>query len=779
MAESFPHLSLERESPITEKRLGRGPRFEAPEDPSAHASGLHYRLFSAREQTAEDEGGFDERLLFRFTVDKAFDPELLQRISPEIEFVSQEDKEVVVAFVSSAALESFEARLASMIKGERVKYKHVLYALKSIDTWSRENREGWALKKEGFPQDSPFLLDVELWPLEDREDAQKRLWEAFDRWLEQNGIERLDSVRQPGLSLCRLRCDHAQAEKLLRHRDIRTVDLPPRFGLDRAILKADIQELPPPPSPPEKSPGIVILDSGLTTGHPLLASAVGDAQSFLPGKDENDEHGHGTQVAGLALYGDVDACWQRRAFVPSLRLFSGRILDESNVNDSGFVENHIDGAVRYFHEEYGCKVFNLSFGDGNKPYVGGHIRGLAYTLDTLSRELGVLFVVSAGNVFGSQLEGLEWRERYPEYLNEEDWVIIDPATALNALTVGSLARYDQTFASQRWIKDPAQVPLARREQPSPFTRHGPSVGGAIKPELMAFGGNWAINTRAGANIIAPCRGLGEVSTSKDYIEGRLFTEESGTSMAVPHVAHLAASLLREHPNADSNLIRALLVGHASVPEASQHTFDDYGSLRNVCGYGCVDTKALFRSLENEVTMTASAQIANKQHHFYEIPIPDEFTSNGRRPREISVALAYTPYVRSTRIAYKATRIDFKVVSAQNLDYVTTMFNVATKKDDYERISEGNTNRDVSSTVRNGGTVQATTWRYSQFSKNANLRNNRLFVVVTRNDHPWGEVHSATNEAYSLVVCMRDRENEKARLYTVLRNRLQARARARI
>ncbi len=33
-----------------------------------------------------------------------------------------------------------------------------------------------------------------------------------------------------------------------------------------------------------EKPGLVILDSGLTTGHPFLAPAVGDAQSFLPGK---------------------------------------------------------------------------------------------------------------------------------------------------------------------------------------------------------------------------------------------------------------------------------------------------------------------------------------------------------------------------------------------------------------------------------------------------------------------------------------------------------------
>lgn len=107
-----------------------------------------------------------------------------------------------------------------------------------------------------------------------------------------------------------------------------------------------------------------------------------------------------------------------------------------------------------------------------------------------------------------------------------------------------------------------------------------------------------------------------------------------------------------------------------------------------------------------------------------------------------------------------------------------MFNKATDREKYERIPELDTNRDICSTVRGGGTVQAATWRFSQFNRTSRLRNNRLFVVVTRNDHPWGEAHSGAEEAYALVVCLRDRENQEARLYTALRNRLQARARAR-
>lgn len=141
-------------------------------------------------------------------------------------------------------------------------------------------------------------------------------------------------------------------------------------------------------------------------------------------------------------------------------------------------------------------------------------------------------------------------------------------------------------------------------------------------------------------------------------------------------------------------------------------------------------------------------------------------------------MSYTPYVRSTRLSYKASRIDFKLVTAPDFDHVTTMFNKATKKDDYDSIPELNNNRNVSSTMRGKGTVQAAIWSFKQFNSRSKLRNNRLFVVVTRNDHPWGEPHTATVEPYALVVCFRDRTNQKARLYSQVQAKLRARERAR-
>ncbi len=129
-----------------------------------------------------------------------------------------------------------------------------------------------------------------------------------------------------------------------------------------------------------------------------MAPAVGDAESCLPGKGPEDEHGHGTLIAGLTLYGDLESTLRDGNLTSRLRLFSGRILDENNQNETGFVENQISEAVRYFNGEYGCRIFKLSFGDKNKPYLGKHVKGLSYTLDVLSRKLNVIFIVSAGNI---------------------------------------------------------------------------------------------------------------------------------------------------------------------------------------------------------------------------------------------------------------------------------------------------------------------------------------------------------------------------------------------
>lgn len=775
MADTYPHLELLREQPVNPRRPRPAPiRMPEPANPRAFGAALGERLSFARERATRHLGGFDDRRLIKLELDSRLDPDALKNITRDIELVSQEDDSVVLAFATETALAEFEQRLATLARGGRPTYLNVLYALKGFDAWTEEDRMGWALRQEGWPQETSFALDVELWPV-NLATERDRLWQAFEAWLANEGVDKLDAVKQAALLLYRVRATREQAERLLRYRDVRTVDLPPRWGLDIRALELDLQDLPPVPEPLPHAPGIAVLDSGIQQNHPLLAPAVGDAQSFVPGLAAEDEHGHGTQVAGIALYGDVAACAEARNFVPMFRLFSGRLLDAKNEADARLIENAVEEAVRYFHRHYGCRVFNFSYGDERKPYRGGHVRGLAVTLDTLARELGVLFVVPTGNFNGSDTLPSDWARDYPGYLLEQDAALLDPATALNALTVGGIARWDATFNNQRYQNDPAEQPIARHDQPAPFTRRGPSVGGAIKPEVVAYAGNWAVNRRA-ANQWIVKQGLGELSTGREVAAGRLLAELAGTSFAAPQLAHLAASILREHPEANANLLRALLVAHARWPQPCEARLPDKDDRLRICGYGLTAEQTLTRSDEQEVTLIARESIPDRSHHFYELPVPEEFWQGEDRDRELTVALAYSPAVRTTRIAYKSSRIDFRLVSGPNLQHVTRMFNAATSREEYELIRELN-GAQIGSRNRAAGTVQMDRWRFRRPS--AQRRQERLFVVVTRNDHPWAREMTLTAEPYALVVVVRDRDNATARLYTQIQARLAARVRPRV
>lgn len=768
--DAFQHLRIEREQPVNQRRSRPSFGGKPPDDIIGHGQRLYESFTTAKETTQQDIGGFDSRCLFKLQIQN-LTADALEGI-PGVEVVSEEDGGYALAFADERALEEFEARLTKLSIGELPTRKEIFYALQGFDHWTPEDRTGWALNRDGLPTNKEFMLDIELWPLS-RSDERTRLTSAFKSWLDQQGIQVLDKIDLDSLLLYRVLVNKNQAEKLLRHRDIRKVDLPPQFGLEQHLLTLDIQELSSIPAPPDNAPIVAVLDSGLAGGHPLISPALGDAQGFIhPNKEHHDDHGHGTNVAGIALYGDVEECARAKSFVPQLRIVSGRILDHNAESNVHLIENIVDEAVRYFHDEYNCRIFNISYGDLNKPYLGGHVSGLAYTLDRLSRELNVLFIVPTGNFLGLDDYPADWKNDYPGYLLSKYARLLDPAPALNALTVGSLARWDQSHYSQRNPIDPREVPIAQREQPSPFSRCGESVKAAIKPDLVDYGGNWAIHQITNSRSDQK---LGELSLCKDFAtQGRLLAEAVGTSFAAPHVTHYAGRLLSAEPDVSTNLLRALLVAHSEVPKATHDLFnDDKEKIRQSVGYGMIQQDALYRSTEEDVTLIADEHICNNHHHFYEIPVPASFYRPGKRKRTVTVALAYCPPVRTTRIDYKASKIEFRLVEAVAIGDIVTTFNAATSRDDFPNIPElSSVTHTHSLTERSKGTVQKSTWTIIK------PRQKKLFLVITRKDPAWGATLALEEEPYAVVILLSDRENEHARLYTEIRAQLQARERAR-
>jgi hypothetical protein len=767
----YEHLRVSREQLQNERhrRQDRRPRYRPP-DPRSFGAALRQRFREVIDPiAAADIGGYDPRRLLKIRLREGEQLPPLEAI-PGVEVVSQEAESIVLAFATAAALDLVEQRLATLARDGEVTRAPLFYVIEDFGRWTREDRTGRALALSGVPDRPRFVLDVELWPVGDRH-LQTR---AFRAWVEAEGCDVLDSLSQPSLVMFRLRCDTRQVDLLLEHRDVRMVDLPPSVGLSIDLLVARADEFPPMPPPPDGAPLIGVLDSGLASAHPLLGAAVGDVQGYVePNRDTADvaPRGHGTFVAGLALHGRMELAIQGRSFVPRLRLLAGKVFENDNEDRTEFVERSVEEAVRYFLAAYNCRVFNLSYGDRNKVYDGRHVRGLAYTLDRLSRELDVLFVVPTGNLLPHEVP-IDPIAAYPRYLFSDDARLLDPAPALNALTVGALASNTATRQAQNHPNHIEDRPIALTDEPAPFSRRGPGVNGAIKPDLVDDGGNWAM-PRAGGGLRS--QGLGVVSLNSGFALGSLFAEECGTSFAAPLVAHKAALMSGRLAGSSPRLWRALLAAHAHWPEAAVNRLrpeadaEHRKQLLSLVGYGRVRDLGLTESLDDLVTLVAEDEMPVDAHHFYELPLPDEFWQGGRRQREITVALAYSPEVRTTRLDYRQSRVTFTLVAAASLDEVSAAFTPGREA----TASERSGSRLIPTTDRNAGSLQMSRWKFQQAPRDRP----RLFVVVTRQDALWSQGRERP-EPYALAVVVDDRANIHIELYDLIRTQLQARVQQR-
>jgi len=793
---SYAHLRMSRqELQNTRRKQGPPSNFTKKDNLRQHGQWLGEALSSSAAEAREQHRSRPNFFVLKLNYSGFLSFESLQKHG--VHFISAEDDQVCVVFSNKAGLEKFAEHLQKLgLEGVSLSYAQLLEAIEGIGNWRREDRQSWALQNRGLPDADTFLLDIELWPLYVADHPYRKiLCEAFETWLANNGIKKRDKVNLDSLLLYRVELNHTQADMLLEHMDVRQVDLPPETGITHQQMNQDIETLPGSiPHPAQDAARVCILDTGIATNHPLLAPAIGETHRFIIADGISnsgmDDNGHGTMVAGIALYGDVEVCNRVNHWQPELWLLGGKVLNADCEYDPRTIENTLTEAVQYFVKHQGCRIFNLSLGNANSPYMGRHVQGMACLLDTLARELDVLFVVSTGNFNGSddpEVPEHSWRDEYPEYLLAEQSAIIDPAPALNVLTVGSLVRHNATHQAQRHPEITDLTP-ADKDQPSPFTRHGPSIKGAIKPELVAIGGNRAIHARREPHYHFTDTRLGVLSCNHQFAGKTLLSESAGTSFAAPYITHLAGRLLNSYPKASTNLLRALLVNRARMIDPIRQTFpqqmaDDYKTRNrneahvDVAGYGVVEENNLYRSTEDAVVLMAEEHIEDDATQFFELPLPEDFLRSTHSIRKIHVTLAYCPPVRTTRLEYRATRIKYRLISGASLAEVEKHFNNNVDKEGINSMGDSSIgNREYGASQRDRGTVQHSVWQRSQMNPNQ-----KWFVAVTRNDYNWGESLCDKHEAYALVVTITDRENESAQLYTQIEQQLtaQARTRARI
>ncbi len=395
---------------------------------------------------------------------------------------------------------------------------------------------------------------------------------------------------------------------------------------------------------------VCILDTGVNSGHPLLEIAFEDnsTNAVDPAWGEGDHQGHGTEMAGIALYHDLqEKLLSGGTHALVHRLESVKILPPIGENRPelyGYITQQALYTAEIAHPEYyriACMAITsgqYNTNDGSPTSWSGAVDSLAYGVNDGKKR--VLFV-SAGNVYPQEFVGSNYPT--PNLVHSVE----SPGQAWNALTVGA---YNQHIRiDDRQLCD--YHPVADVEELSPYSstsiiwdRKWP-----IKPEILCNGGNVATD---GENL-TECADLSLLTTHSKPLN-RLFSTIHGTSSATAQAAWMAAQITSEYPDIWPETVRALLVHSARWTDKMKQQFlnndkktSGKRNLLRTCGYGVPDLNRAIQCKNNSVNLIVEGEIqpftkdGMNEMHIHKIPWPKEvLQSLGEIQVEMRVTLSY-------------------------------------------------------------------------------------------------------------------------------------------
>lgn len=542
-------------------------------------------------------------------------------------------------------------------------------------------------------------------------------------------------------------------------------------------------------------PHVCLLDTGLNRGHPLLAPALaaGDLHTVEPGWGTDDANGHGTEMAGLALAGDLTELLTGNDPVEfGHRLESVKLLPADSATGTdprhhGYLT--VEAVARpEITAPARPRIFSMAV-TARDNRDRGRPSAWSAALDSLAADVdgyGVnprLLVVSAGNVQSPT----EW-SRYPDS-NDTDG-IHDPAQAWNVLTVGActdLVRITEPDTS-------GYSPIAPMGSLSPFSttsltwqQHWP-----MKPDVVLEGGNAAEDGLSAVSMHSL-----SLLTSHHHPLERLLTTTNATSAATALASRLAAQVMAAYPDLWPETIRALIVHSAEWTDAMKEMFlpagrpsrRDYQRLVRRCGFGVPDLARALWSVANSLTMVVqervhpfkrdqSSQPKLRDMHLHNLPWPrDVLESLGETEVEMRVTLSYfiepNPSQRGFRSRYRyeshGLRFDVKRPT-ETTDAFRRRINLAAR-DEGEGTHRGGTDPSwlIGRQQRHRGSLHGDLWRGSA----AELASRGSVAVYPALG--WWKTRPALERydqeaRYALVIGIRAPETD-VDLYTEVANRI--------
>ncbi len=324
------------------------------------------------------------------------------------------------------------------------------------------------------------------------------------------------------------------------------------------------------PEPDASVPHICLLDTGINRGHPFLAPATShtDLHTIEPGWGIDDQNGHGTAMAGLALAGNWTP-WlaSRDSLDVGHRLESVKLLPRGGANGGDAKHHGYLTSEAVSRPEITAprrsRVFSMTITardnrDRGRPSAwSAMVDKLAADVDGQG-ETPRLFILSAGNINDMNA----WVE-YP-HSNATDG-IHDPGQAWNALTVG--AATELIHITEPGAGDYRAIAPFGGLSPFSTTSLTWQAHWPLKPDVVFEGGNAAQDA-----VGAVCMPSLSLLTANAAPAQRLFTTTNATSAATAIAARMAAQLMAEYPQLWLESVRALIVHSAQWSNAMREAF---------------------------------------------------------------------------------------------------------------------------------------------------------------------------------------------------------------